>query len=43
MSKWMLQVIGAALLTLTLGVVSCQTLFSGTTGLPNYQVDGSIR
>lgn len=43
MSKRVLQVAGVALLLLTLGVVSCQALFSGTTGLPNNQVERSIR
>jgi hypothetical protein len=43
MSKRVLQIVGAALLLLTVGVVSCQALFSGTTGLPNYRVDRSIR
>jgi hypothetical protein len=43
MSKRVLQVVGAGLLVLTLGVVSCQALFSGTTGLPNPAVERSIR
>jgi hypothetical protein len=43
MSKRVLQFVGAALLVLTLGVVSCQALFSGTTGLSDHRVDRSIR
>ncbi len=38
MSKRVSQLVGAGLLILTLGVVSCQTLFSGTYGLPRSAV-----
>ena len=43
MSKRVSQVVGVGLLVLTLGVVSCQALFSGTTGLPTPAIERSDR
>ena len=43
MSKRLSQVLGASLLVLTLGVVCCQALFSGTSGLPTPAIERSVR
>jgi len=43
MSKRLLQVAGAMLLVLTVGIVSCQALFSGTSGLPTPTTERGIR
>jgi hypothetical protein len=39
----MLQVFGAILLVLTVGIVSCQALFENTSGLPTPATQRDIR
>jgi hypothetical protein len=46
MSKRVLQVLGAMLLVVTVGIVSCQGLFAGTSGLgagPKSNVPAHLR